>query len=504
MAGPVPIPAPKSDDDEDVSWALSTATALWGRGESVEALKWLRRAAETASDANRDLRAVELFKAAAELANEVGRGASLPPPADAAAVSTPPPPPVASPSSTPPPVEPVERAGTPSRRPPPPPQRRAGSLSGESQPPPAASPASVPPAPIVPAQLGPPMANVANASASASPLPRPPSIPPRSPSQAPPMPNTPPNVLTAVAPLVMPHGGRPLQNLPQRKQPIIVPPVVASASAALRRGSMPSIPAAEPRIANTGSPRDSAHDEAPTKQMTPQQAASLSRRARTASRTKGLVSLSHGGAQQKDRTRMKTERGEQRVNALDATTPTPPDPAPSAARTLKRAVPEPTEEMQSPPPDVVAAAAALSAQRRPRREDEITVVRPPFPKPDASRAAELASLAGTFDDEQTNVLGGDESFVDLDAPKSARAETTSPDAPALAVAAATPSTAEDRSVEWRSLRVGLVLEPAGPRLVAAHEASVVAFVVPADAASAEAISNFLKAHRLPTSNGRGT
>ena len=44
-----PIPTPRLDDDEDVHWALSTASALWGRGERTEALKWLRRAAEQAS-----------------------------------------------------------------------------------------------------------------------------------------------------------------------------------------------------------------------------------------------------------------------------------------------------------------------------------------------------------------------------------------------------------------------------------------------------------------------
>lgn len=52
-----PIPPPHDEDDEDVHWALSTAAALWARGEREEALRWLRRAAEQASDANADLRA---------------------------------------------------------------------------------------------------------------------------------------------------------------------------------------------------------------------------------------------------------------------------------------------------------------------------------------------------------------------------------------------------------------------------------------------------------------
>ncbi|KYF75771.1 hypothetical protein BE11_23780, partial [Sorangium cellulosum] len=66
-----PIPPPHDEDDEDVHWALSTATALWARGEREESLRWLRRAAEQASDANADLRALELFKAAAEVAQKI-------------------------------------------------------------------------------------------------------------------------------------------------------------------------------------------------------------------------------------------------------------------------------------------------------------------------------------------------------------------------------------------------------------------------------------------------
>jgi len=75
-----PIPPPHPDDDEDVSWALSTAGALWSRGERAEALKWLRRAAEQASDANADARALELYKAAADVAHKVNSGSAPPPP----------------------------------------------------------------------------------------------------------------------------------------------------------------------------------------------------------------------------------------------------------------------------------------------------------------------------------------------------------------------------------------------------------------------------------------
>ena len=44
---------------------------MWERGEGAEALKWLRRAASTAADRDADVRAVELFKAAADMASLV-------------------------------------------------------------------------------------------------------------------------------------------------------------------------------------------------------------------------------------------------------------------------------------------------------------------------------------------------------------------------------------------------------------------------------------------------
>lgn len=88
MVVALPIPEPRPDDHEDVHWQLSTASALWARGESAEALKWLRRAAETASDENRDARALELAKAAAEFTTRL----SAPPPqADATAELSAPP-----------------------------------------------------------------------------------------------------------------------------------------------------------------------------------------------------------------------------------------------------------------------------------------------------------------------------------------------------------------------------------------------------------------------------
>jgi hypothetical protein len=68
-----PIPPPIATDPEDVSWALSTAEAMWSRGDVAEAVKWLRRGAEAASEAEADDRALTLAKAAANLSSRAGR-----------------------------------------------------------------------------------------------------------------------------------------------------------------------------------------------------------------------------------------------------------------------------------------------------------------------------------------------------------------------------------------------------------------------------------------------
>jgi hypothetical protein len=61
------IPPSKDTDAEDVVWGLQTADTLWKRGERIDALVWLRRAAQAAGDANDDDRALELARHAAEL-----------------------------------------------------------------------------------------------------------------------------------------------------------------------------------------------------------------------------------------------------------------------------------------------------------------------------------------------------------------------------------------------------------------------------------------------------
>jgi hypothetical protein len=62
------IPPALETDTEDVTWALQTAEALWKRNERIDALVWLRRAAQAAGEAEHDDRALELAHDAAELA----------------------------------------------------------------------------------------------------------------------------------------------------------------------------------------------------------------------------------------------------------------------------------------------------------------------------------------------------------------------------------------------------------------------------------------------------
>lgn len=142
------VPEPKPEDPEDVSWALSTAEAMWARGDHSEGVKWVRRAAEAAADAENDERSLELAKAAADLAGLVTkRGMSrasihiddselteespkpTPPPAPKPSAKPPPAPKPAAPKAAPASV--TKQVTTPSRPPAPLPSGRT------SQPPPA-------------------------------------------------------------------------------------------------------------------------------------------------------------------------------------------------------------------------------------------------------------------------------------------------------------------------------------------------------------------------------
>ncbi|WP_437657170.1 hypothetical protein [Sorangium sp. So ce1182] len=73
----VALPEPHPNDDEDVVWGISTASALWARGERRDAIVWLRRAADAAEAAGQTFRASELGLCATALeevmASEVGQ-----------------------------------------------------------------------------------------------------------------------------------------------------------------------------------------------------------------------------------------------------------------------------------------------------------------------------------------------------------------------------------------------------------------------------------------------
>ncbi|HEY3237230.1 MAG TPA: cyclic nucleotide-binding domain-containing protein [Polyangiaceae bacterium] len=65
------IPAALDDDSDDVAWALQTAAVQWNRGAFPDALVWLRRAVEAATDAGADARAWQLGMLADSLSNQI-------------------------------------------------------------------------------------------------------------------------------------------------------------------------------------------------------------------------------------------------------------------------------------------------------------------------------------------------------------------------------------------------------------------------------------------------
>ena len=82
------LPEVEPRDPEAVAVAIETARALFRTGERLDALRWLRRAAERAEEAGDDVRSVSLARSAADLSTELQ---SMPPPPVASA-----PPPAAS------------------------------------------------------------------------------------------------------------------------------------------------------------------------------------------------------------------------------------------------------------------------------------------------------------------------------------------------------------------------------------------------------------------------
>ncbi|MBX3260646.1 MAG: hypothetical protein KF782_13215 [Labilithrix sp.] len=107
------VPEARPEDPEDVSWALSTAEAMWARGDHADGIKWVRRAAEAASEAEDDERALELAKAAADLTGLVSKRVSRASIdiEEVDPMSDPAPPPV-PPARSAPPAKPAKPAGS--------------------------------------------------------------------------------------------------------------------------------------------------------------------------------------------------------------------------------------------------------------------------------------------------------------------------------------------------------------------------------------------------------
>ncbi len=70
------IPPAVDTDAEDVAWALQTADALWKRNERIDAVVWLRRAAQAAGEAEDDDRALALARNAADLSDWIAQNFS--------------------------------------------------------------------------------------------------------------------------------------------------------------------------------------------------------------------------------------------------------------------------------------------------------------------------------------------------------------------------------------------------------------------------------------------
>jgi hypothetical protein len=83
------LPRAETGDAAEVALALETARALWAKGQGLESVRWIQRAAENAESAGNDLRAVSLARAAADLRAEVRVGSDPPGPMNEAAALTP-------------------------------------------------------------------------------------------------------------------------------------------------------------------------------------------------------------------------------------------------------------------------------------------------------------------------------------------------------------------------------------------------------------------------------
>lgn len=83
------MPRAEAGDVPEVELALETARALWLKGQSLESVRWIQRAAENAESAGNDLRALALARAAADLRAEVNVASEPPGAMNEAAALTP-------------------------------------------------------------------------------------------------------------------------------------------------------------------------------------------------------------------------------------------------------------------------------------------------------------------------------------------------------------------------------------------------------------------------------
>jgi len=83
------LPRAEAGDAAEVALALETARALWSKGQGLESVRWIQRAAENAESAGNDLRAVTLARAAADLRAEVHVASEPPGAMNEAAALTP-------------------------------------------------------------------------------------------------------------------------------------------------------------------------------------------------------------------------------------------------------------------------------------------------------------------------------------------------------------------------------------------------------------------------------
>lgn len=82
------FPSPQPQDSQEVREAIEQAGILWSE-DPKESLKWLRKAAEIASDAGDDLRSVQLARVSADLRNLANISPSVPPPTTLPPISHP-------------------------------------------------------------------------------------------------------------------------------------------------------------------------------------------------------------------------------------------------------------------------------------------------------------------------------------------------------------------------------------------------------------------------------